>query len=133
MARDQKEIEVILMRHLASYLATPIFVVDPDGTMLFYNEPAEALLGRRFDESGELPFEVWSTMFQPRDEDGRPIPPDDLPLTHAFRGRRPAHRVMVITGLDGATRKIQLAAFPLQGQGGRHLGGVAIFWEMPDA
>ena len=33
----QKAIEVILMRQLASYLAMPIFVVDPDGNLLFYN------------------------------------------------------------------------------------------------
>ena len=38
-------IEIILMRELADHLATPIFVVDPDGDLLFYNEPAEKLLG----------------------------------------------------------------------------------------
>ena len=34
---SQKEIEIILMRQLASYLAIPIFIVDPALTLLFYN------------------------------------------------------------------------------------------------
>ena len=41
----QKDIELILMRQLANYLAVPILVVDSAGTLLFYNEPAEVLLG----------------------------------------------------------------------------------------
>jgi PAS domain-containing protein len=44
----QLEIEMILMRQLASYLAMPIFIVDPVGNLVFYNEPAESILGRRF-------------------------------------------------------------------------------------
>ena len=67
---SQKEIEVILTRQLASYLAMPIFIVDPSGTLLFYNEPAETILGRRFEESGEMPMDVWSTVFTPTDEKG---------------------------------------------------------------
>jgi len=65
-----KEIEVILTRQLASYLATPIFIVDPTGTLLYYNEPAELVLGRRFEETGEMPIEEWSTIFVPVDDDG---------------------------------------------------------------
>jgi len=37
---SHKPVELILMRQLASYLAMPIFVVDPVGNVLFYNEPA---------------------------------------------------------------------------------------------
>ena len=36
---SQKEIEVILARQLASYLALPVFIVDLEGTLLFYNDP----------------------------------------------------------------------------------------------
>ncbi len=124
----QQQIEVILMRQLASYLAMPIFVVDPEGHLLFYNEPAEALLGRPFDEAGEMGMEVWATIFEPTTEDGAPIPPADLPLVVAYRERRPAHSTFWITGLDGVRRGIEVTAFPLEGQGGRHLGAVATFW-----
>ena len=67
-------IEIILMRELAGHLATPIFVVDTVGDLLFYNDPAERLLGSRFDETGMMPFAEWSTVFNPTDAQGMPIP-----------------------------------------------------------
>jgi len=127
----QKEVEVILTRHLASYLAMPVFVVDPQGNLLYYNEPAEALLGHRYQESGELTAEEWSTIWEARTAEGQPLPPEELPLMVALNKRQPSHRHMRITGLDGAVRNIEVTAFPLEGQGGRHLGAVAVFWETP--
>lgn len=126
----QKEIEIILMRQLASYLSMPIFVVDPEGTLLFYNEPAEALLGVQFDEAGEMPMTKWSTLFEATDEDGRPLPPNAVPLVVALKTRQPTRRVVGIVGLDGVPRKIDIIAFPLQGQGHRLLGAAAIFWDV---
>jgi PAS domain-containing protein len=125
-----KEIEVILTRQLASYLATPIFIVDPAGTLLYYNEPAELVLGRRFEETGEMPIEEWSTIFIPVDEDGTPLAPHDLPLVIALNERRPAYRVFWIQGLDRVRRHIHLTAFPLVGMGDRFLGALAMFWEV---
>jgi PAS domain-containing protein len=125
----QKPVELILMRQLASYLAMPIFVVNPAGSLLFYNEPAERLLGRRYEESGEMPFEEWSTIFAPADEDGSPLAPDALPLAIALKKRRSVHQALRIRGLDGVARRIEVTAVPLEGQGGRDLGAVAIFWE----
>ena len=127
----QKEIEVILMRQLASYLTTPVFLVDLDGTLLFYNEAAEVILGCRFDEAGEMPVQEWSTRFTPLDEQGVPLPPEALPLVVALAERRPAFRRFRIRGLDGVARDIEVTAFPLIGQAERHLGAVAIFWEPP--
>jgi PAS domain-containing protein len=127
----QKEVEVILTRHLASYLAMPVFVVDPQGNLLYYNEPAEALLGHRYQESGELTAEEWSTIWEARTADGQPLPPEELPLMVALNKRQPSHRHMRITGLDGTVRNIEVTAFPLEAQGGRHLGAVAVFWETP--
>jgi PAS domain-containing protein len=128
----QQAIEVILMRQLASYLAMPIFVVDPAGNLLFYNEPAETLLGRRYEETGEMPVEEWSRIFQPTTKDGSPLPSEALPLVIALQQHQAAHLAFQIHGLDGVVRQLEVTAFPLDGQGGRHLGAVAIFWEAPD-
>jgi PAS domain-containing protein len=125
----QKEIEVILSRHLASYLATPIFIVDPIGNLLYYNEPAEAILGLRFAETGEMPVSEWATVFVPRDHQGTPLLPESLPLVVALTEHRPAHRRFWIHGLDGTRRHIEVMAFPLIGQAGRNLGAIAVFWE----
>lgn len=126
----QKEIELILMRQCASYLAMPMFVAGSDENVLFYNESAEALLGRRFDEAGGMSLEELPTMFQLTAEDGSPLPLDAFPLAIALRQRRPAHRRLQYRALDGILRKVEVTAFPLEGQRGRHLGGVAIFWEV---
>jgi PAS domain S-box-containing protein len=128
---NQQEIEVILARQLADYLALPIFLVDQEGNLLFYNEPAEKILGHRYDETGPMPALEWSTIFQPTDEDGQPLPADQLPLIIALQETRPAHSGFWIRGLDGVLRQIEVMAFPLIGQSDRHLGAVAIFWEMP--
>lgn len=125
----QHEIEVILMRELASYLAMPIFVVDPDGNLLFYNEPAEHILGMRFDETGPMAMGEWATAWHPTTPAGEPIAEDDLPLVIAIKESRPATSVMAIIGSDGVRRSITVAALPLIGQGGRRLGAAAIFWE----
>lgn len=126
----QKELEVILARHLASYLALPIFIVDPDGTLVFYNEPAEAILGRRFAETGEMRVREWATLFTPTDASGAMLPPDALPLVIALNERHPAHADFWISGLDGARRHIEVTAFPLIGRHSRFLGAIALFWEL---
>lgn len=125
----QQEIEIILARQLASYLSVPIFLIGPDGSLLFYNEPAEGILGKRFDETGKLPVEEWSAMFEPTDESGAPLEPGELPVLIALEKGRLAHRPMWIQGLDGTRRSIDVACFPLEGQGNRSLGAVAVFWE----
>jgi PAS domain-containing protein len=126
---SQKEIEVILTRHLATYLAMPIFVVDPEGTLIFYNEPAEALLGCRFEQTGAMSLEAWSRVFTPVNAQGEPLPTDERPLLVAIADRQPCHRDFWLRGLDGILRHLELTAFPLIGQAERYLGAVAIFWE----
>jgi PAS domain-containing protein len=125
-----KEIEVILTRHLASALAMPIFIVDTSGNLVFYNEPAESILGRRFEETGEVTYTEWTTAFSPADEYGQPIPYSELPLVIALEQKHPAQRSFWIHGLDKVSRHIAVTAFPLIGQEKRFLGAVAIFWEL---
>ena len=128
---SQQEIEVILSRHLAECLAMPIFIVNPDGDLIFYNEPAEAILGQSYNETGMMPAKEWATIFQPFDSEGNPLSPDELPLIIALREHHPAHKLFNIHGRDGVSREIEVTAFPLIGQADRFLGALAIFWESP--
>ena len=125
----QHEIELILMRELASSLAMAIFVVGPNGDLLYYNETAEHLLGTRFEETGEMPMEEWAADWEPVDADGAPIPADAQPLGIAVKELRPAHGSMWIRSHDAHVRRLEITAIPLVGQSGRHLGAAAIFWE----
>jgi PAS domain-containing protein len=126
-AMSQKEIEIILTRQLASYLAMPVFIVDPEGTLIFFNEPAEALLGQRFEETGEMTMAEWSEGFDATDENNVPIPPEQLPLRVALAEHRPTYREFLIRGRDNVRRPIEVAAFPILGQAGRFLGAMAVF------
>lgn len=125
----QKELEVILTRQLASYLATPIFLVDPTGALIFYNEPAEAILGRRFEETGEMSAAEWATLFEPRRADGTPVAKEELPLIRTLQTHTPCSLDFWIVGLDGRRRHLDVVAVPLLGQAERFLGGMALFWE----
>jgi PAS domain-containing protein len=125
-------IQIILTRQLGEYLSVPLFLVDPSGTLLFYNEPAEALLGQRFEETGAMPAQRWSLAFSPVDPSGQPVPPDDLPLMITLKKQRPAHGDFHIRGLDGVVRHIEVASIPITGLQGEFLGAVALFWEMSE-
>lgn len=127
---SQQEMEIILTRHLAEYLAMPIFIVNPVGDLIFYNEPAEAILGTRYNETGIMSASEWSTIFQPVDREGVALSPNELPLMIALKQRCPAHKNFWIRGLDGKLREIEVTAFPMIGQADRFLGGIAIFWEI---
>jgi PAS domain-containing protein len=126
---SQKDIELILLRQWASHLTMPIFLAGADGALLFYNEPAEVLLGVRFDEAGEMPATRIARIFKTKNEDGTPMPSDELPLMVALKQRRPVQRVVRYEGLDGRARKVEVTAIPLTSQGGQDLGAVVFFWE----
>jgi PAS domain-containing protein len=126
----QYAIELILLKQLASYLALPVFIADAEGDLLFYNEPAEALLGRRYDEAGEMPVDELATIFALTEIDGTPIASDDTPIGIALLKKEPAHHRLRLRGLDGVWRTIEATAFPIEGHGGSHLGAVAMFWEV---
>lgn len=126
----QQEIEIILTRQLASYLSVPILIIDPHGDLVFFNESAEAILGRRFDETGMIRRGEWSKLFRPTNDDGTPVDREEQPLFIATERQRPAYRRSWIRGLDGVNRQIEGVAFPLRGLGRRFLGAVGVFWEV---
>jgi hypothetical protein len=130
-ASTQRNLILILARDLTSRLATPSFVVDADGTLAYFNEAAEPVLGSTYAEAGELRAGEWATEWAPTDMDGTPVPLEELPLGIAFREGRAAHRAIRITGADGVIRDIEVTAFPLCPQPDLILGAVAVFWERP--
>jgi PAS domain-containing protein len=128
-AMAQREMELILMRQLASCLAVPVVISDANGDLVFFNEPAESLLGRRFDEVDALPVDERQWMFRFRDESGASLPNNQRPLVVALRQRRPMHRRVWARALDGTDQAWEVTAFPLEAAGGRLVGAVAMFWE----
>jgi PAS domain-containing protein len=129
---SQKPLELILARNLLSSISTPAFLVGETGMLLFYNEAAAALLGRRFEESGTMSAIEWTTEFGPFDDGGKPIPYDQLPATLALRANRPFHGTFRIRRPGGDHQDIAASAIPIVGSGGSS-GGIVIFWPVVDS
>jgi PAS domain-containing protein len=129
--RRQKNLVLILAREFASQLATATFVIDEKGKLVFYNEPAEAILGQTFAEVGEVWADQWTDLFEVEDLDGNPVPLEKMPGGIAFFERKPTHGDIRITGLDGVKRVISVTAFPLLARNDELVGVVTIFWEKP--
>jgi PAS domain-containing protein len=123
----QKPLELILARNLLSSISTPAFLVGEQGMLLFYNEAAGALVGRRFEESGAMSAAEWTAEFGPFHPDGEPMSYDEIPLTMAIRSGRPAHFSFWIRTAGGAMREIAASGIPIIGAGG-FSGAIVIFW-----
>jgi PAS domain-containing protein len=125
----QKQLVLILARAFVSNLSTPALLADARGFLVFYNEAAEDVVGRRFGETGEMPLDDWSAAFEPRTaEEEEPLPPERRPMRIALDEQRPAHFSYVVTSADGVDREIEVSAFPLFAHTEEFVGIVAIFW-----
>jgi len=121
--------ELIVMRQLASYLAMPIFVQDAEGNLVYFNEPAEPILGRRFDETGALSRQELWELFRPTRGDGSSMSYEESPLLASREDGVAVHRQFRLRGMDGITREIEGTAIPLTNREGEVVGDFAIFWE----
>ena len=124
----QKHLVLILAREFASSLSTPTLIADARGYLVFYNEAAEAVVGRRFAETGEMPLDDWLAAFEPRTLASEPIPPERRPARIALDERRASHLRYLVTGADGVEREIEVTAFPLFAHSDEFVGIVVIFW-----
>lgn len=127
----QQPLEMILGRQFADSLNMAVFLVDPEGNLLFYNIAAEGILGMRFSETGSMKVEEWSTVFKPTDVNGNHLPPEGLPLVQTLGTQKPAHGSFYIDNQKGERMLITVTAFPIIGRPDRYLGAMALFWNSP--
>jgi PAS domain-containing protein len=127
-----KPLPLILARELASNLATPMFLMDARGVLVFYNDAAAMLIGRAFAELGEVPAEDFGAVLHLKTADGQPLRRRDTPAGIAFFERRPAHMTLAATAYDGEQRLVHATAYPLFGATGEMHGVVSVFWEVGD-
>jgi PAS domain-containing protein len=126
----QQPVETILVRQLAGYLSVPVLVVDPTETVIFYNEPAERILGLRFEETGRISPEEADRLVEMSDDPAATAEGVVLPMLVALRERRPAHsRRWLRRRGDRVRLQVEITAFPLIGQDDALLGAVVMFWE----
>lgn len=127
----QRPLELILARNLLSSISTPAFLVGEGGPLLFYNDAAGAMLGRRFEDTSVLAADDWTEAFGPLDTEGDAIPFERIPATVALRSNRPYHGRFAIRGAGGANLEIAASAIPIVGPGGAS-GAIVFFWPVEE-
>ena len=108
----------------------PIVLVDTEGTLIFYNEPAEVILGQRFEETGEISADTWGKLFALADEERNPIAQADRPTMMALSERKPYSRTVWMQCEHREWRHVHITAYPLIGEENQFLGAQMIFWEI---
>jgi PAS domain-containing protein len=127
-AARSKHLVLILAREFASSLSTPTLIADERGYLVYYNEAAELVVGRRFSETGEIPLDEWVAEFEPRTVSADTLAPERRPARIAFDERRPSHLRYRVTSADGVEREIESTAFPLFARTDEFVGVVVIWW-----
>jgi PAS domain-containing protein len=108
----------------------PILLVDTEGTLVFYNELAEVILGQRFEETGEIAVDTWGKLFALEDEERKAIAHEDRPTMRALAEHKPFSRTVWMQCGHREWRHVTITALPLIGEGGQFLGAQMIFWEV---
>ena len=126
-------IEIILNRQLADCMSMPVFITDTKGNLIFYNEPAEKILGSRFEDTGEMTVEIWGTVFKQKDDEGNEMAAESMPLVRTLDDQYPHHKTFWIESLQGKRERISVTSYPIIGREHHFVGAVAIFWEAKDA
>ena len=99
--------------------------------MVFYNEAAGALLGRSFEDAGRMSPDQWISTYGPFDEDGQPIPLDDLPGTQAVRQGRPEQGgIYRLRSAGGTDHRIESSTFPIVASEAGSSGAMILFWPL---
>ncbi|HKN81683.1 MAG TPA: PAS domain-containing protein [Actinomycetota bacterium] len=129
---EQRNLVLILARAFAAQLATAVFLLDPEGTIIYYNEAGERLTGRTFIEGAGETIDEWMTRTHPRDAEGLELPVQDLPLGTAMLKHEPAHGIVIFTTTDGVDRMIETATFPLFAHTEDFVGSFTLCWPIEE-
>jgi PAS domain-containing protein len=124
-----KSLPLILAREFASNLATPMFLLDAAGMLVFYNDAAALLLGKSFAELGEMSAGDFAATLELATPAGESLLRRNSPAGIAFFQQRPAHASVLATTFDGARRPFEATAYPLFATSGDMHGVIAVFWE----
>jgi PAS domain-containing protein len=120
-------VELILARNLVSHITLAALLIDPDGVIVYFNDAAGELIGRRFEEVGPLERDAWNAEFGPFDEFGAVVPTQDMPVTVALREGLPATDRVRLRLRDEELVEVEVSALPFNTVDGLQ-GALVTFW-----
>jgi PAS domain-containing protein len=125
MAPQQQPLELILARNLVQNISTPALIADVEGALVFYNEAAGQIIGRRFEEAGRLSQDRWRAALSP--PDGKDTAENADTLSQALSGNAPGHGRFYIRAYDDREVEVEASAIPLTRDADLH-GTLVAFW-----
>ena len=128
---EQHNLTLILARSFVAQLATAVFLLDTEGTIIYYNQAAERLTGRPFIEGAANTVEEWMERGRPLDEEGREVPMESLPLGWTILKREPAHAVTMFR-TKGEYHRFENVTFPLFAHTDDLVGAMAMVWPVEE-
>lgn len=129
LGQAPKSLPLILARELAANLATPMFLIDADGTVVFCNEAAELMLGKSYAEMGAISAPDFGELLRLENPDGSKLSRAASPPGVAFLEHVPAHSTLCATTLDEVKKQFEVTAYPLFGRNDEMHGVLTVFWE----
>ncbi|MFL5666741.1 MAG: ATP-binding protein [Ktedonobacteraceae bacterium] len=113
-----------------------VFILDKDGRLLQVNAAGRALIG--LDEQGDFPFLPYSqraAQFVIYDEQGIPLPPEQVPHFRILRGEViPGSQAVDIwtRTLDGQEMHLSIAGAPIRNSTGQIEGAVSVLRDVKE-
>lgn len=123
------QLGIILVKQLADSVYIPIFVVAPNGIVIFFNEPAEQIIEKRFEETGPIDLQNWCDLLDPRDIEGNKIPVEQLPISITLEKQIPDNNNFWIQKRGGEHSHVYITSFPIIDNSNVFIGAICMFWE----
>lgn len=124
----QKNIELILLRQFSDYLATPIFLLDNAGTLVYFNAAAADLFKFHFSETGEMDIETWSSLIVPRNQTGEALNESQWPIHNAMQSEKPILQSCYLNTFLGL-HHVVINAIPVKDHADDLVGLLTFFWK----
>jgi signal transduction histidine kinase len=104
-----------VLEAMVTLVSDAVFVIEPDGRMVFANAVGERLLG--LPEGSALAERA--RRLRVRTPEGEEVPPEAFPSSRALRGEALSGLELLIVNADGETRRAVASAHPLRQADGR--------------
>lgn len=122
-----QEIELILSRQLSEYLAVPMALIDHDGKMVYFNEAAGFILGKQFDENGEIDLRDWNGRFFNNETFSDSMDLHEIPFFKVLSVRHLLQGEYSMRNFEEINQKLMIVCVPLVGLAQRELGALIFF------
>jgi PAS domain-containing protein len=124
-----KSLVLIRARHLAESIRMPTFLMQADGTMIFWNEAAESMTGVALSDTGPMMPGDWGKKLNVRDRDNNPWSLEEMPGWLKLFGEKSSFGHVRFSGAEGKDYFVAMCGVPLFSQPGELEGAFVIFWE----